>query len=446
MNGAIKRVLFSAIAVILLLNACAPAAAATSESIAGEDSTVAQLIQTVEALSTAQNQPDPENVALKQTIEALVATRTAEPEQSGQATQSPSSEKPPLEQTLDALATAQAALQATQTQIPVEQTVNALVVAQSALGTQQSLAFPTPPEGCEITPKTPTASSTAALQIESVQPVQGETHGGTKVTIKLINVTSQDSPTEFCFGNFKATDVKCTADTCTMQSPASKNAGNVNVIANVGGQTAVRAAGFTYLTPPSVLSVRPNQGPSSGGTKVTVLGSGFSSNTVFFFGPNPGRTQSCLPDQCTVISPSIQTDVEIVVWVQAFEKSARSFLDKSPTTQQAFKYLGPQKFACDAFLLSPRNRTDFKSGDTFTIKWIVKNIGTNPWPAGQVVRYSAGTNMGLIQSTEIEGRLRPNETTQVTVDARAPENKGLHYMTWVVTGQACSLYVAIDVE
>ena len=83
MNGAIKRVLFSAIAVILLLNACAPAAAATSESIAGEDSTVAQLIQTVEALSTAQNQPDPENVALKQTIEALVATRTAEPEQSG---------------------------------------------------------------------------------------------------------------------------------------------------------------------------------------------------------------------------------------------------------------------------------------------------------------------------------------------------------------------------
>jgi hypothetical protein len=442
MNRAIKRILYSAMVVMLLLNACAPAPAATSEPNAGEDSTVAQLKQTVEALSTAQNAPDPEKVALKQTIEALVATKTAEPAQNAQATQTPSpeTEKAPLQQTLDAIGTVQVALQATQTYIPVEQTVNALAVAQSALGTQQALAFPTPSEACDITTKTPT------LQIESLQPGRGETYGGTKVTIKLKNLTNQGDSSEFCFGDTKADDVKCTADTCTMKSPANKNAGEVAVIANVGGQIAVLPAGFTYLTPPSVSSVSPNQGSVSGGTRVTVLGSGFSNNTVFYFGPNVGRTESCLPDQCIVISPSIQTDEEIVVWVQASEKGATSWLDTTATTRQTFKYLGRQKFACDAFLLTPKNKTVFKSGDSFTIKWIVKNIGTRPWPAGQIVKYSGGTDMGLIRSFEIKDRLQPNNITTITVDAKAPQNKGLQYMTWSVTGQSCSLYIAIMVE
>lgn len=448
MNQAIKRMLFLLVAVILLLAACAPAPAAT------QDPAIGQVQQTLDALSAAQNSqsattPDPEQVSLKQTLEALVAALATQTAHEVSATPTPATEVPPLQLTMDALGTAQAAQQATEAQVSLEQTVNAVAAEQSAQGTQQALTFPTPSQNCNISTSTPSASTAAPQppQITSVQPGKGETYGGTKVTITGSNfITSDNRRAEFCFGNFKAIVDQCTDTECTVISPSNRNAGDVDVIANIDGVTGTLEAGFRYLIPPTVISVSPNSGPITGGTRVTVQGTGFSTNTTFYFGINPARNVSCSPDQCTVISPGIDSNEEIVVWVQALEKGAKSQLDTSSSTQQTFKYTVAPRYACDAMLIAPSSMGPYEPGEGFRIKWVVKNIGTSAWPAGQDLKYSGGTNMGEISSMEIGYSLQPNDTFTVAMDAKAPDNPGLYYMNWIVAGQSCSLYVAINVE
>ena len=236
-----------------------------------------------------------------------------------------------------------------------------------------------------------------------------------------------------------------------MNTPANPKAGHVDVRVILSGQTITVAELFEYLTPPEVSLVNPNSGPISGGTSVRIQGSGFLDTTKFFFGPgNEARTEECSSSgsECTVISPGIKSDRDTVIWVQAVENGAYSELNTSSGTKQTFKYVAPAKYACDAYLIAPGSQGPFRPKDSFEIQWVVKNIGTNAWPAGQDVRFSSGSsgNMGTVSVVEIKKALQPNDTFTVAIDAKAPAKKGLHHMTWIVAGQGCALYVAIKVE
>src|SRR5262249_45314080 len=77
---------------------------------------------------------------------------------------------------------------------------------------------------------------------------------------------------------------------------------------------------YTYLPVPSVLSLTPSSGPSSGGTVVTVLGSGFTSTTDVMFG-------SIGASSFTVVS-----DGEIRVTSPAYPSSGGAVVDVRGTT------------------------------------------------------------------------------------------------------------------
>ena len=55
-------------------------------------------------------------------------------------------------------------------------------------------------------------------------------------------------------------------------------------VTNPGGQSGSLGSAFTYLAPPTVSSVSPNSGSTSGGTAVTITGTNFAAGATVTFG------------------------------------------------------------------------------------------------------------------------------------------------------------------
>jgi len=101
-------------------------------------------------------------------------------------------------------------------------------------------------------------------------------------------------------------------------------------------------------------------------------------------------------------------------------------------------------YACDVIHQRPFDNTEFLHGQQFDIKWTILNTGAKTWPAGYDLKYWSGPHMtsaGTVQLPEMD----PNEQFSVVFDAAAPNEPGLQVMTWVVEGQLCFPYVAINV-
>jgi hypothetical protein len=105
------------------------------------------------------------------------------------------------------------------------------------------------------------------------------------VTITGTNFTGA---TAVHFGANAATGVTVVnATTITATSPAGSGTVDVTVT-TPGGTSATSAADhFTYVAvgrPPTVTAVMPHEGPTSGGTSVTITGTNFTGATAVHFG------------------------------------------------------------------------------------------------------------------------------------------------------------------
>jgi hypothetical protein len=119
---------------------------------------------------------------------------------------------------------------------------------------------------------------TVVPTLTSISPTSGPTSGGTVITL---------TGTNFAVG--AAVSVNGVAATnvivdSTSQVRATTPAGAAGArtvqISNPSGQAASLAGAFTYVAPPSVTSVSPASGPASGGTTVTLTGTGFVSGAT----------------------------------------------------------------------------------------------------------------------------------------------------------------------
>ncbi len=153
-----------------------------------------------------------------------------------------------------------------------------------------SLALSGPTGGATLTsPSVATVTildnETAVPVITSLTPTSGGTGGTTYVTITGANFLGTTSVT---FGGTAATFFSVvSATTLTVYTPAHA-AGTVDVrITNAAGTSvdAGTADDFTYIgTGPVVSSISPTSGPTTGGTTVTIIGSGFTGATSVTFG------------------------------------------------------------------------------------------------------------------------------------------------------------------
>jgi hypothetical protein len=142
-----------------------------------------------------------------------------------------------------------------------------------------------------------------APTVAQIAPTTGSTAGGTSVTINGANFTSNATVT---FGAAAAASTTVTSSTSIVAvTPPSANPGPVPVIVRNGDGQSVSFSSFTYTLPaPSINSVSPATGATSGGTTFTISGSGFVAGaTVTVGGHAAGEVNVASATTITALSP-----------------------------------------------------------------------------------------------------------------------------------------------
>ncbi len=153
----------------------------------------------------------------------------------------------------------------------------------------------------------------AAPAVTAVSPVAGPLAGGTPVTITGTGFTGA---TLVDFGTTAATNLDVVSATqITATSPAGTGMVDVTVT-TPGGVSAISTADeFTYLAAPTVTGVSPAEGPTAGGTSVTITGTTFTDATKVDFGTNAATnvTVNTAGTQITATSPAGTGTVDVTV-------------------------------------------------------------------------------------------------------------------------------------
>lgn len=137
--------------------------------------------------------------------------------------------------------------------------------------------------------------------IASVTPTTGPQTGGTVVTVTGTNFTGAAGVT---FGGDAGTAFTVVNDTTiTVTTPAHAPGAADVIVQHPNGDS--QPGVFTFLPVPAITSVVPASGPQTGGTAVTVTGTGFIGATGVTFGGTPGTGFTVVNDTTiTVATPA----------------------------------------------------------------------------------------------------------------------------------------------
>jgi hypothetical protein len=184
----------------------------------------------------------------------------------------------------------------------------------------------------------------AAATITSINPTEGPTAGGTGVTITGSGFTGV---TAVKFGSVSSPGFTIVSDTTISAAAPAQSAGTVDVtVTNSHGTSATSAADqYTYAAL-TVTGVSPSTGPMSGGTLVSLTGTGFLVVTQVQFGSSTATSFTIYSDtSMTVVSPAGFGTVDIQV-ITSGSSSPTSSADK-------FTYTAHQDFAGVAVMAGP---------------------------------------------------------------------------------------------
>ncbi|MFF0495339.1 IPT/TIG domain-containing protein [Nocardia aobensis] len=145
--------------------------------------------------------------------------------------------------------------------------------------------------------------------ITSLSPSSGPTTGGTSVTITGTGFTG---PTTVRFGTTATTFTLDSATQITAIAPAGA-VGAVQVTVTTSAGTS-NGATYTYLAVPALSGINPSQGATTGGTTVTLTGSGLTGATAVNFGTTPATSFTVDSDtQITAVAPAGTGIVSVTV-------------------------------------------------------------------------------------------------------------------------------------
>jgi len=128
--------------------------------------------------------------------------------------------------------------------------------------------------------------------VTTVKPTSGPTTGGTSITI---NGNGFTGATGVMFGTIPASSFYVNSATLITATSPADFAGTVDItVTTLAGTSATSPADkFTFTSGiplPVVTSVKPNYGPTTGGTSVTITGNGFTGATGVMFGTTPASS------------------------------------------------------------------------------------------------------------------------------------------------------------
>lgn len=146
--------------------------------------------------------------------------------------------------------------------------------------------------------------------VTSINPLSGPIAGGNTISIEGLNLSTASSVD---FGGNAATPTIISDSEIQVVVPAGAGAGSVTVtVTTVGGI----ASGFTYtyLDVPTIVSITPTSGPTTGGQSLTVSGTNFSTTTSVTIGGTSASFGVINSTTLAVITPAgIAGAVDLVV-------------------------------------------------------------------------------------------------------------------------------------
>ena len=167
--------------------------------------------------------------------------------------------------------------------------------------------------------------------VTGISPSIGPSGGGTTVTITGYNF---GSATAVKFGSVPATSYTVNTNTIiTATSPTGTGTVDVTVSTSYGTTAAVAADQFTYTAVPTITSVSPSKGTTTGGTAVTITGVNLLGATSVTFG-------GTMAD----ISSVSATEVSVTTRARAAGTVTVSIVtpNGTATKNNAFTYAAPQ--------------------------------------------------------------------------------------------------------
>jgi formylglycine-generating enzyme required for sulfatase activity len=120
--------------------------------------------------------------------------------------------------------------------------------------------------------------------LSSVSPATGPTTGGTTITLTGTNLTGATGVT---VGGVACTSVQVVSGTTVTAVTPAGTAGAKSVAVTTPSGTASLASGFSYVVPPTLSSVSPTSGPTTGGTTITLTGTNLTGATGVTVGGAP---------------------------------------------------------------------------------------------------------------------------------------------------------------
>ncbi|MGI8801347.1 MAG: IPT/TIG domain-containing protein [Solirubrobacteraceae bacterium] len=164
----------------------------------------------------------------------------------------------------------------------------------------------------DITPGPPSPNPMGAPTVTGLSPSSGPEAGGTPVTITGTGFTGA---TAVGFGSAPATAF--TVDSPTqITATAPPGSGTVDVtVTTPGGKSPTAPADlYAYIPRPTVTGLHPPSGPESGGTAVTITGTGFTGATAVDFGSATATVFTVdSPTQITAAAPPGSGVVDVTV-------------------------------------------------------------------------------------------------------------------------------------
>ena len=225
-------------------------------------------------------------------------------------------------------------------------------------------------------------------QITSISPQGGSTAGGTEVTITGSDFDPTITDGAVMIGGVSCTSVVATTTEITCTTGA-RTLGLVDVVVtNADTQNATLSTAFLYATGPSISSVSPAAGPTTGGTTITITGADFENGMVSVTVGGKGCSNVTWIDateiECDIPTGTVgNADVVVTQYYQ------------SATLEDSFTYTNGALLAFDVGTDSPTppNPADYGSVSVNTsLTFTVENIGTSSSTA--ISTAVTGTNAG----------------------------------------------------